>query len=335
MIASTTQKGFAELATDAETLALSSNTVVVTPSNLNALQASTSQRGIVQLSDDINSTSTTQAATANAVKQVNDLIIPKTIITANGDLIVGQAAGVPAILPKGTNGSVLTVDPTKPLGIDWNVPDSTTGVPVGCINWFTSIIPDNLPVGWLICDGSAYSSLAEIAPGVPNPYYDLFDVIGTTFGTAGANTFRVPDLRGLFVRALNNAGGTPAAYDPGRAFASVQTSSVQTHTHQLPSLSHDHTITVNDPGHNHSAASATVVGGSPGYYPGNNNFGDNTPVGGTVGDGKAYTGITASSANGLTGTYNTLVNTAPTPTDESRPVNIALLPIIKYSYLFD
>jgi microcystin-dependent protein len=337
MIASTTQKGFAELATDAETLALSSTSVVVTPSNLNALQATTAQRGIVQLSDDINSTSTTQAATANAVKQVNDLIIPKTIITANGDLIVGQAAGVPAILPKGSNGSILTVDVTKPLGVDWNIPDSVNSVPVGCINWFTSNVAANLPVGWVICDGSSYSSLAEISPGVPNPYYDLFDVIGTVFGTAGANTFKVPDLRGLFIRGLDNAGGTPspAAYDPGRGFATVQTSSVQTHIHQLQDLTHSHTINVNDPGHNHSAASATVVGNNPGYYPGNYNFGDNTPVGGPGNAGLATTGITATSNNGLTGTYNTLINTAPTPTDESRPVNIALLPIIKYSYLYD
>lgn len=337
-IASTTQLGFAELATDAETLALTSTSVVVTPSNLNALQSTTSQRGIVQLNDDFTSTSVTQAATPNAVKKVNDLIIPKTILAAKGDLIVGSAPATPAILPVGTNGSILTVDDTKPLGIDWNVPDAVATVPVGAITWFTSNVAANLPVGWLVCDGSSYSNVIEIAPGIPNPYYDLFDLIGNTFGGT-LTTFQVPDLRGLFVRGLNNAGGTPAAYDPGRAFASVQASSVQTHTHQLPSLSHDHTVTVTDLGHNHSAASATVVGGSPGYYPGNNNFGDNTPVGGSgpgqLGNGKALTNITASSATSLSGTYTTLVNTAPTPTDESRPVNIALLPIIKYSSLYD
>jgi microcystin-dependent protein len=297
---------------------------------LNALQASTSQRGIVQLSDDINSTSTTQAATANAVKQVNDLIIPKTIITANGDLIVGQAAGVPAILPKGSNGSILTVDVTKPLGVDWNVPDSVNSVPVGCINWFTSTVAADLPVGWIICDGSAYSSLADIAPGIPNPYYDLFDVIGTTYGTAGANTFRVPDLRGQFIRGWNDAGGTPGSLDPGRAFASTQSSAVQTHIHQLEDLSHDHGVNVVDPGHQHQGANSTVVGGQPGYYPGNNNQGVQAPDGGF-----ATTGITVSAAPGLTTTKNTLINTAPTPTNESRPTNIALLPIIKYSYLYD
>jgi hypothetical protein len=78
-----------------------------------------------------------------------------------------------------------------------------------------------------------------------------------------------------------------------------------------------------------------VVGGNPGWYPGNNNFGTQTPVGGLDNAGKAFTGITATSDVGLTATFNTLNNTAPTPTNESRPVNIALLPIIKYSSLYD
>ena len=331
LIASETQKGFVELATDPETLALTDATVAVTPSNLNALAASTSQRGIVQLSDDINSTSTTQAATANAVKQVNDLIIPKAIITNNGDLIVGQSAGVPAILPKGPNGSVLTVDGTKPLGLDWNVPDSTQTAPVGIITWFTSSDATKLPVGWVVCDGAAYLNTPEISPGVPNPFYDLYDIILNTYGAPPTPTqFVVPDLRGLFIRGWNDAGGTPGVLDPGRVFASVQTSAVQTHTHQLPSLSHTHPVTVTDPGHNHFPDSGTVVGGNNGWYPNNGNFGN---PGGTA--GANFTGISGTAQTGLTGTYTSLTNTAPTPTDETRPNNIALLPIIKYSYLFD
>jgi hypothetical protein len=45
--ATTLTKGIVELATNAEALALASTTVVITPSNLNALVASTSQRGII------------------------------------------------------------------------------------------------------------------------------------------------------------------------------------------------------------------------------------------------------------------------------------------------
>lgn len=330
MIASTTQRGFAELATDAETLALTSNSVVVTPGNLGALQASPAQRGIVQLTDDLTATGTTTAPTSRVLNELSQLVIYKNIITAKGDLIVGASAATPAILPVGPNGSVLTVDNTKPLGVDWDVPDAEDSVPVGAITWFTSSAPDDLPVGWLVCDGSSYSTAVEVSPGIPNPYYDLFDLIGYTYGGAGA-FYNVPDLRGLFVRGWNNAGGTPGALDPGRAFASVQATAVQTHTHDLNNLSHNHVINTNDPGHNHSAASGTVVGGNPGYYPNNYNFGDTYPDGG----GYATTGVTASSNTNLTGTYTSLTNTAPTPTNESRPVNIALLPIIKYSYFFD
>lgn len=42
--------------------------------------------------------------------------------------------------------------------------------------------------GWLLCDGSAYTNTS---------YTDLFDKIGTRYGTAGAGQFRVPNLQNL------------------------------------------------------------------------------------------------------------------------------------------
>ena len=44
------------------------------------------------------------------------------------------------------------------------------------------------PDGWLICDGSAVSR---------TDYAELFNVIGTTYGTGdGSTTFNIPDLQG-------------------------------------------------------------------------------------------------------------------------------------------
>ena len=44
------------------------------------------------------------------------------------------------------------------------------------------------PIGWLMCDGSAVSRTT---------YADLFDVIGTDYGSGdGSTTFNLPDLRG-------------------------------------------------------------------------------------------------------------------------------------------
>jgi hypothetical protein len=55
------------------------------------------------------------------------------------------------------------------------------------------------PTGWLKCNGAAVSRTT---------YADLFTVIGTTFGTGdGSTTFNVPDLRGVWVRGLDDGRG--------------------------------------------------------------------------------------------------------------------------------
>jgi microcystin-dependent protein len=53
---------------------------------------------------------------------------------------------------------------------------------------------DKVPTGWLLCDGSEY----EITD-----YHKLYDVIGVSWGSSGAETFRVPDLRGVSLRGVN------------------------------------------------------------------------------------------------------------------------------------
>ena len=357
MIASTTQRGFVELATDAETQLLADTTRAVTPAGLGSLQATTSTRGLVQLNDTLTSTSTTQAPTARALKQAFDESIHKDIIQANGDLIVGRAPADPQILPKGSDGQVLTVDNTQPLGVKWKTPVFPQATPIGAMCWFTSIDPTKVPVGWLVADGSSYSDAAG------GDYYDLFLVIGTTFTppTDPPGTFRTPDLRGQFIRGWND-GGTqgPGTLDSGRAFGSCQIDAYEQHSHAITDPGHIHGITdpghghsVSDPGHNHSVtdpghfhtwsvANTEVVGDTPGFYDGNNKVG-NIPQN----SNNANTGISISNAatgvtinNNTTGITQTLtcttaltVNnsppTAPSP-NETRPVNLALLPLIKY-----
>ncbi len=75
--------------------------------------ASTTQAGAVQLYDNVDSTSTTQAATANAVKTAYDLAnaaIPKSSFTASGELLVGSGAGTYAPLTPGPANSFLSSD---------------------------------------------------------------------------------------------------------------------------------------------------------------------------------------------------------------------------------
>jgi phage-related tail fiber protein len=94
--------------------------------------------------------------------------------------------------------------------------NAASGVPVGVIAWYTTTVP---PSGWLECNGQAIGR---------SQYPDLFREIGVTYGAGdGLNTFNIPDLRGLFVRAWDNGRGV----DPGRTFYSYQPQQVGPHTH--------------------------------------------------------------------------------------------------------
>jgi hypothetical protein len=89
------------------------------------LSGTTSNLGAVQLSDSTSSTSTTLAATANAVKTTYDLAnaaIAKSIVDAKGDLIAATAADTVSRLAVGTDGQVLTADSTAATGIKWAAP---------------------------------------------------------------------------------------------------------------------------------------------------------------------------------------------------------------------
>lgn len=78
-----------------------------------APSASTSTVGMVQLSNAIDSTSASLAATSSAVKAAYDHVddaILKSIGTAAGDIIYFSGSGSPTVLPKGTAGQVLTMN---------------------------------------------------------------------------------------------------------------------------------------------------------------------------------------------------------------------------------
>lgn len=68
---------------------------------------------------------------------------------------------------------------------------------------------DDIPEGWLLADGTAYSYTAQ-----GGKYKALYDVIGTTFGegTEGSS-FKVPDMRKRFVEgASSDTGHTLGSY---------------------------------------------------------------------------------------------------------------------------
>lgn len=79
----------------------------------------------------------------------------------------------------------------------------------------------NIPEGWLPCNGAAISRTT---------YSRLFGVIGTAYGSGnGSTTFNLPDLRGEFIRGLDNGRGV----DAGRIFGSWQSDDLRAHRHDL------------------------------------------------------------------------------------------------------
>lgn len=100
----------------------------------------------------------------------------------------------------------------------------TQAAPPGMVAFFgVSPAPD----GWLKANG------AEISRTV---YAALFAAIGTTFGDGnGSTTFRLPDLRGEFLRGFDDGRGA----DQGRLRGTWQESQNLSHTHSVNDQSHD------------------------------------------------------------------------------------------------
>ncbi len=114
-------------------------------------------------------------------------------------------------------------------GFDTNVVPAGTILPWGSMS--------NAPSGFLFCDGTGYET-----NGV---YSNLYFTIGTNFGfNIAAGKFRVPDLRGYFLRGWDNGQGRdPDAADrlkntgdgnSGDNVGSRQVDSVQAHNHTFP-----------------------------------------------------------------------------------------------------
>ncbi len=176
------------------------------------------------------------------------------------------------------------------------------GVPAGTIMPFAG--PKNkIPVGWLYCDGASYATTGM--------YGALYSAIGTAWGDDGGN-FRVPDLRGYFLRGVNDGAGI----DPDAASRTAKNSNGNTgdavgsyQTDQF--FSHNHTGTANSAG-NHSHNFGTrgfETNGSPGADGSHDDTGHTTDAAGAH-------------------THSLSINNSGG--NETRPKNANVIFIIKY-----
>jgi microcystin-dependent protein len=131
--------------------------------------------------------------------------------------------------------------------------------------------------GWLKCDGRSISRVL---------YAKLFEVIGTSFGSDDADTFKLPDCRGRVLGTIGTGTGLTARSLGDKVGAETHTLTVG----EMPSHSH----TINDPSHSHSYTNNTnnqQVSALPGET-----AADQEDLGATT--GASTTGITINNTGG-------------------------------------
>lgn len=170
-------------------------------------------------------------------------------------------------------------------------------IPVGAIMPFAN---NSVPTGWLAANGAQL---------LKTTYAALLTAIGTTYGETngaggvGTTHFRVPDLRGYFVRGAGTNGDATAS----GTFGVKQADGFESHTHTGSAASagaHTHSYTDN-------------------YKTGNSNQ--------STGSG-SWTGSNANQTltTGSAGAHTHTLSIDATGTTETRPANIAMLYCIKF-----
>ena len=142
-------------------------------------EASTSQRGSVQLSDSTSTTSSVLAATPTAVKSAYDLAngaIPKTLTTTTGDIIYASSANTPDRRAIGTAGQVLTVN-SGATAPEWATPSSGSMTQI--------VAPTSLGTGTSVTISS-----------IPQTYKDLRIIIRDWSSAASAPGIRISFVDG-------------------------------------------------------------------------------------------------------------------------------------------
>ena len=172
--------------------------------------ASTSQKGAVQLENSTSSTSTTTAAVPASVKSAYDLAngaIAKSLVDAKGDLIVATANDTVTRLGVGTDGQILTADSASSGGVKWATASS------GGITLIDTKTLNNTATSYTFSSiAGTYKHLLVTGQGVTS---------GT--GSTAADSFNVQfnsDTSGNYSYVLTRVigGSASATYSSGSTF---------------------------------------------------------------------------------------------------------------------
>jgi microcystin-dependent protein len=105
---------------------------------------------------------------------------------------------------------------------------------------------ENIPVDWKLCDGQSVSSA---------DYPLLRNRLGTTWGGSGDQSFKLPDLRGRFLRGVDGSSHRdpdaeqrdPNGNGKKNEVGSTQEDAIQVHRHV--DTGHDHSTSISNYGY--------------------------------------------------------------------------------------
>ena len=152
----------------------------------------------------------------------------KTVVVHDGITAGGSPLAVASTYAPLANPALTGVPtaPTAAVGTDttqiattaFAKAEAASAAPVGSVQYFAL---SSAPAGWLKANGSLVSRTT---------YANLFAAIGTVFGAGdGSTTFALPDLRGEFIRGVDDGRGI----DTGRTLGSAQADELKSHEHYV------------------------------------------------------------------------------------------------------
>ena len=242
-----------------------------------------------------------------AATAVNESKIANDAVT--NDKIADNAVDTPQIANNAVEPT--KIEQTNQAGYGFNPP--------GAVIWYAGT---SAPTGYLKANGDSIPNGSGTVQGVASDYSGLYAIVGGN----------LPDLRGEFIRALDDGRGI----DGSRAIRSAQAMEFEAHTHTG--------TTGTDGAHIHSGGTTNSQG--------SHSHTSNLYIGGDDDDGGNYSpaasgpGATDSSTRPTTDTQGNHTHTVTVTTDDSahthnvsiastggtetRPRNVALLACIKY-----
>lgn len=145
-------------------------------------------------------------------------------------------------------------------------------IPVGCIQMYIATTAPNS--NWMVCDGSSLSR---------STYSALFAIIGTTYGSADANSFNIPDMRERVPYGYK-VTSNPLNTKSGSSSVTLTTNELPSHTH---TMSHSLTTSTNYQTQSFTLSSGLRGGSGTQLYQSNGIVSGNITAGNT-GSGNSF-----------------------------------------------